>query len=181
MLGVTNRDGMDLYGSGRPPRPRFEYERPFVAVVPRPGLVDISFRLWLAAACAGFVAALLSLGNLDAVAAAVRAMVEGSQAEASPQTRDRVVAIVTEMLVAGGALSALAQAGLAVGMRSGRAGTRLALVLLAGLSVANLLVSREVLSLPAWVALLFCATLSVAASVIMVLPASSQWFSVVHR
>lgn len=160
-----------------PGRPRFEFrERPSAALARRATAVRISYGLWLAAATTGLAAALISLFALSELLAAIAAIVERDfPAEAA--RADRVASIAAGVLVGGGVLVALAQAGFAMGMRSGRGGARFALVVLLAVSVVQVLLSIGVVPDPGAAALLLGVGLGAVASVLMYLPAANLWFA----
>ena len=116
---------------GPPPaRPRFEFrERPAAVVVPRPSVVTAASGLWLCAGALGVAAALIMLLDLASLEAAVRGVVDRDFPHELQAARDRVVALTSAVLVAGGAVG-LAQVGAALRLRAGRGAVRYLLVLL---------------------------------------------------
>ena len=98
-------------------------------MVPRPAVVTLASGLWLAAGALGVAAALIMLLDLASLEAAVRGVVDRDFPDELQSTRDRVVALTSAVLVAGGAVG-LAQVGAALRLRAGRGGVRYLLVLM---------------------------------------------------
>ena len=163
---------------GPPPaRPRFEFrERPSAVVVPRPAAVAASAWLWLAAGALGVAAALVMLLDLDALRAAVRLVVDTGFPREQQATRDRVVALTSAVLVAGGAVG-LAQVGAALRLRAGRAGVRYLLVLLLAAATVEAVLAVGVVDAIARTGLLLGVACGLVAAVLMYLPPANRWFA----
>ncbi len=163
---------------GPPPvRPRFEFrERPSTAAAPRPPAVTVASGLWIGAGALGVAAALVMLLDLAALEAAVRGVADRDFPDELQATRDRVVALTSAVLVAGGAVG-LAQVGAALRLRAGRGSVRFLLVLLLGTSVVEVVLAVGVVDLVARLALLLGVACGVVATVLMYLPASNHWFA----
>jgi hypothetical protein len=163
---------------GPPPaRPRFEFrERPSAVVVPRPFVVSVASGLWIAAGSLGVAAALIMLLDLAALEAAVRGVVDRDFAHELQSTRDRVVALTSAVLVAGGAVG-LAQVGAALRLRAGRGAVRYLLVLLLAAATVEVVLAVGVVDVLARLALLVGVGCGVAAAVLMYLPPANLWFA----
>ena len=163
---------------GPPPaRPRFEFrERPSAVVVPRPSVVVLASGLWLAAGALGVAAALIMLLDLASLEAAVRGVVDRDFAHEQQATRDRVVALTSAVLVAGGAVG-LAQVGAALRLRAGRGTVRYLLVLLLAAATVEAVLAVGVVDVVARTALLLGVGCGTVAAVLMYLPAAGHWFA----
>ncbi len=160
-----------------PVRPQFEFRaRPSTARAPRPAAVAVSSGLWLAAGALAVVAALVMLLDLDALEAAVRVVVDTGFPQEQQATRDRVVALTSAVLVAGGAVG-LAQAGVALRLRAGRGGVRYLLVLLQAAAVVEVVLAVGVVDVFARLALLLGVACGAVAAVLMYLPPANHWFA----
>ena len=172
---MTARD--EGAGGAPPARPRFEFrERPSPVRDPRPAVVTTSVGWWLAAAVLGVVAAVAMLVDLDALEAAIRAVVDRDHPGEQQATRDRTVAITSAVLVAGGAVG-LVELGTALRLRAGRGAARYVLVLLLGASVVQALLAVDVVAPVARLAILLGVACGVVAAVLMYLPAANRWFA----
>ncbi len=163
---------------GPPPvRPRFEFrERPSAVAAPRPPAVAVSSGLWLAAGALGVGAALVMLLDLAALEAAVRGVVDRDFPDELQATRDRVVALTSAVLVAGGAVG-LAQVGAALRLRAGRGAVRYLLVLMLLAAGVEVVLALGVVDAVARLALLLGVACGAVAAVLMYLPAANRWFA----
>jgi hypothetical protein len=175
---MTDHASRTAQQAGPPPaRPRFEFrERPPAVVVRRPVVVAVASGLWLAAGGLGVVAALVMLLDLHGLEASVRAVVDRDFPRELQATRDRVVALTSAVLVAGGVVG-LAQVGTALRLRVGRGGVRYLLVLLLVGAVVEVVLAVGVVDVVARLALLLGVACGVVAAVLMYLPAANGWFA----
>lgn len=162
---------------GPPPaRPRFEFrERPSTVAVQRPSVVTVASGLWIAAGVLAAVAALIMLLDLAALEAAVRVVVDRDYSHEQQATRDRVVALTSAVLVAGGVIG-LAQVGAGLRLRN-RGTARYLLVLLLAGAVVEAVLAVAVVDLVARLAMLTGVACGVVGAVLMYLPPANRWFA----
>jgi hypothetical protein len=146
----------------------------------RPPAVAVSYALWLAAAALGVAAAVVMLLDLDALEAAVRTVVDRDFPQEQQAARDRVVALTSAVLVAGGAVG-LAEAAAAIRLRAGRTWARYVLVPLLAAAVLEAVLATGVVDLVARLALLLGTACGAVAVVLMFLPAANRWFATQRR
>lgn len=165
-----------------PPRPRFEFRpRPSTAAARRPGAVTVACALWCAAAALGALGTLLVLLRADTVAAAVTAVFDHDYPAETAATRERVITLVSLVLVGGGALIATTQAGAALALRVGRGAARFWLVLLAVAAGAHTLLAAGVAGAATAAVLAAGVLLGLVATVVMLLPGTYRWFELKQR
>lgn len=132
--------------------------------------VTASWVLWLLAALATLVAVGLPLLGVGEFEADLLADVTRDFPAETQATRERVVGIAVAVLIGGGILLALLEAGFAAAMRSGRGGARIVLALLlvpAGLHLWLLLGAASPITASA---LVIGTVLAAGAAVLMFLP-----------
>lgn len=180
MLCVTEREPETAPVPAPPPpsRPRFEFrQRPSAAVAERARTVGVAWVLWLAAGALLLLAALVMIFNLDGLEAGIRTIVDTDFPAETAVTRDRAVALTLAVLIGGGIVLGLAEAGFASLMRSGRGGARFVLVLLLALSLVEIVVTLGVVITVVGLALLLSAACGLVGTVMMYLPPSNAWFA----
>jgi len=160
-----------------PPRPRHEppWLEPREVAPARPRAVNVSAMLWLTAAVAGLATIGLTLAELDQVRETIVTEVTRRFPNESPATKDRVGSAALGVIVAGGALISLLQAGFGLALRSRRRAFRVALVLVWLISLGHGLVAAAAVPQPALVGA--AAAAAFAGLVWMFLPTSNQWFA----
>lgn len=166
----------DPYGSGPPLRPSFEFRAPPSATpMERPPLLTAATGLWFVAGLAGLVGALLPLLAVGEFHGNLVTVVERDYPQETLALRDRVVAVAAAVLVGGGILVALLEAGLAVALRSGRGGARVVLAMLVAPVGLHVLLMLSVVAPVSAGCLLVEAVLALAAAVLMYFPGTSTW------
>jgi hypothetical protein len=143
--------------------------------------VSVASGLWLAAAAATALGALLMLLSLDTLSAAVTTTVDGRFPAEAAATRERVVALAELVLVGGSGVLAAATAIGAVALRAGRGGARFWLVVLAVTAALHALLASGAASATAIGLLAMGVLLGVGATVTMLLPGTHRWFELKQR
>ncbi len=165
-------------GAGPPTRPKFEFRTPPSALpIRRPRAITVSWALWLAAALLYLVAVALPLLGIGDFQGDVLAIVERDYPNETAATRGRVVVLTSAVLIGGGMLLALLEAGFAAAMRSGRGWARGVLVLLLAPQLLHAWVLVGVAS-PASIGCVAIGTaLALAAAAAMFSPGMGGWLA----
>lgn len=140
-------------------------------------MLTASWVLWMLAGLALLVSVVLPLIGIGDLEADLRAAVGRDFPNETAGTLDRVIATAEAVLIGGGVLLALAEAGFAAAMRSGRGGARIVLVLLLVPVLLHAWLLTGVAP-PLTAAVLVIGTVpAVVASILMFLPGAAAWFA----
>ncbi|MDQ4103293.1 MAG: hypothetical protein M3186_06145 [Actinomycetota bacterium] len=143
---------------------------------PRPGIIDVSYWLWIGACLVGVITAAATLRYFGELQATVLPVVEQQFPNETPATREQVATATVATLIGAGVALMLAQMILAIAMRSGRGWTRFALV---GLTLCGALYTVAVagaVPITTNTGILTTIALMLIATVPMFLPPARAWF-----
>ncbi|MGH3786284.1 MAG: hypothetical protein ACRDRG_06945 [Pseudonocardiaceae bacterium] len=147
-----------------------------LAARPRPGVIDVSYWLWIGACLVGVITAAATLRYFGELQAAVLPIVEQQFPDETPAKREQVATATLATLIGAGVVLVLVQMTLAIAMRSGRGWTRFALV---GLTLLGALYSVAVsgaVPITTKTGLLITIALMLIATVPPFLPHARPWF-----
>jgi hypothetical protein len=179
---ARGQEGRESRPPAPPARPRFEFRPPPSAEPsPRPPMLSTSSALWLAAAAALLLAVVLPLVGVGDLWTDVTNAVNNGFPSEAVTTRDRASAVVTLVLVGSGVALAVLIGAAAAGLRSGRSGARVLLVLAFVVVVVHALLMLGVAPLTSTALLAGAVALGLVATVLMFLPGTTAWLTQPRR